>query len=213
MADPPSEERDDYHHGDLERSLIRAGRSLVEEGGPDALTLRAAARRSGVSHAAPYRHFEDREALLAAVAEEGFAEFRDALTEAARAEHLPGDRVRAMGEAYVAFGRSRPGLFRLMFGPAVADKCRHPALQKQARAAYRVIEEGVARAVADNGTDPSVATMSVWALVHGLASLFLDGQGPPELDTEPEALTRAVTEWFATAVTERPGGNDQTEAS
>ena len=197
-----------YHHGDLERALVAAGLQLVDEGGPAALTLRAAARRSGVSHAAPYRHFADREALLAAVAARGFREFRDALLAAAKADSEARGRVQAMGRAYVRFSLDHPGLFRLMFGPELADKTRHAELERGARAAYAVINEAVAAAVPEGiGIDPAVGTMGAWALVHGLAHLFLDGQAPPDATASEEAVTQAVTALFADALSGRlPGG-------
>src|ERR1700674_5400381 len=96
-----------YHHGDLPAALLRAAGKTLEKHGPAGLSLRAAARRAGVSHNAPYRHFPGREALLAALAAEGFAML---------AERLRGQPGRAMGEAYVRFALEHPQRFRLMFG-------------------------------------------------------------------------------------------------
>src|SRR5690625_1859557 len=105
-----------YHHGDLRETLCDAAEQLLAEGGTANLSLRAAARLSGVSQAAPYAHFKDKQALLAAVGTRGFNRLADYLS---RAEHAgaPSDRTRLLGRAYVAFALDHPMLFRLMFGP------------------------------------------------------------------------------------------------
>src|SRR5262245_38330568 len=104
-----STSRRSYHHGDLSCSVLQAAGEILEKQGLDALTMRALARRAKVSHNAPYRHFPDREALLAALAAEGF----DRLAQAQEA--AAGGGVRAMGEAYVRFALAHPQRFRLMF--------------------------------------------------------------------------------------------------
>src|SRR5262245_4715846 len=117
-----------YHHGDLRAALLQAGGNLLEKEGLDALSLREVARRAGVSHNAPYRHFPDRDRLLAALAEEGFAELGRTLAEAGKR----GPRER--GEAYVGFALAHPQRFRLMFGGLlrIAD---HPGLREKAAGA------------------------------------------------------------------------------
>src|SRR5689334_19621575 len=100
-----------YHHGDLHSALLLTAGKMLEKEGLEALTLREVARRAGVSHSAPYRHFAEREALLAALAAEGFERLGAAQRKAAEAGGL-----RAMGEAYVAFALENPQRFRLMFG-------------------------------------------------------------------------------------------------
>src|SRR5436190_10261366 len=113
-----------YHHGDLPAALLRAAGQTLEKKGIGALSLREAARRAGVSHAAPYRHFPDREALLAALAAEGYAMLGSAQREAAAVHGL-----RGMGEAYVHFALAHPQRFRLMFGGQL-QIARHPALRE-----------------------------------------------------------------------------------
>src|SRR5580700_1442192 len=105
-----------YHHGALREALIRAAREILELEGYEALTLRAAARRAGVSQAAPYNHFADKAALLPAVAALGFKEFAAAMRQEMSAADNPQARLNAAGIAYVAFATSNPGLFKLMFG-------------------------------------------------------------------------------------------------
>src|SRR5262245_65147086 len=115
-----------YHHGDLPPALLKAAGKILEKEGVGGLSLRELARRAGVSHNAPYRHFPDREALLAALAAEGFAMLGSAQREAAAAAGL-----RGMGEAYVRFALAHPQRFRLMFGGQVKIE-RHPALREVA---------------------------------------------------------------------------------
>ena len=158
-----------YHHRDLPAALLRAAGTLLEKQGVGELSLRALTRRAGVSHAAPYRHFRNRESLLAALAAEGFARLGAALREAADAGGL-----RAMGEAYVRFAIAHPQRFRLMFGGQLKI-ARHPALNEVATKTF----EGLAGALAARvGDAPGArdASIAAWALVHGLAQLLLGDQ-------------------------------------
>lgn len=153
-----------YHHRDLRPALLRTAARLLEKEGAAGLSLRELARRAGVSHNAPYRHFPDREALLAALAAEGFGRLGEALAQASG---------RAMGEAYVRFALEHPQLFRLMFGGHVAF-ARHRALAEAAGRPYQALIE----AFRDQPSiaDPEKAAAAAWSLVHGLAHLLLDGQ-------------------------------------
>ncbi|HTP60599.1 MAG TPA: TetR/AcrR family transcriptional regulator [Burkholderiales bacterium] len=158
-----------YHHGDLRVALLRTAGKILEKERLEALTLRTLARRTGVSHAAPYRHFRDRESLLAALAAEGFAMLGKAQREAAAAAGL-----RGMGEAYVRFALEQPQRFRLMFGGEVPIG-RHPALREVATRAFDALSGALAAHVpeARGARDQSIAA---WALVHGLAQLLLEGR-------------------------------------
>ncbi|WP_419758200.1 TetR/AcrR family transcriptional regulator [Acidisoma sp.] len=179
-----------YHHGDLPAALINAARVLLAESGTEALSLRAVARRAGVSAMAPYRHFPDKEALLAAVAADGFREFRAAL-EAADGSVPPDRALLEQGVAYVRFACEQPALFRLMFGPP--RQAPHPKLRHDQEQSHSVL---AARVAAE--TAPSLRqsrTLACWSVVHGLASLIIDGQ----IDTggtTPEALARMVAAAF-----------------
>ena len=178
--------RSSYHHGALRPALIAAARALLDEGGPDAVGLREAARRVGVSATATYRHFKDKEALLAALAVEGFREFGAALAASDRApEPLP-----AMGAAYIDFALAKPGMFRLMFSPLLAARRDDEELQAAARAAFATLARGVG-ARADAPAEPQIpaAAIAAWSLVHGLSHLILDGVLPK---SEAEALKRAI---------------------
>ncbi len=134
-----STSRSTYHHGHLRLALIAAARALLDEGGANAVGLREAARRVGVSPTATYRHFRDKEALLAAVAAEGFREFGAALAAAGRAS----EPLSAMGAAYVDFALARPGMFRLMFSPLMAKSEAHPELKAAADEAFAMLRRGV----------------------------------------------------------------------
>jgi AcrR family transcriptional regulator len=152
-----------YHHGDLPASLLRAAAEVLEKEGLGALSLREVARRAGVSHNAPYRHFPDREALLAGLAAQGFQML---------GERLAANAGRKMGEAYVAFALEHPQRFRLMFGGLV-PLARHEALKTSAQRTYQALVS--AFQAQPEVADPDKAAAAAWSLVHGLASLLLDG--------------------------------------
>jgi AcrR family transcriptional regulator len=160
-------QRHAYHHGDLPATLLRVAGKILEEEGVEALSLRELTRRAGVSHAAPYRHFPDRESLLAALAAEGFAMLGEAQREAAAAGGL-----RGMGESYVRFALAHPQRFRLMFGGAVR-MARHAPLREVATRVFDGLAGALAARVpeAQGARDSSIAA---WALVHGLAQLLLE---------------------------------------
>ncbi|MGO4128858.1 TetR/AcrR family transcriptional regulator [Inquilinus sp. YAF38] len=161
-----------YHHGDLRRALVAAARALLEESGPEALSLRDVARRVGVSHNAPYRHFPTKQALLAAVAAEGFA------TLSARMASVPAATGLTTGfRCYLGFAREQPGLFRLMFDGAV-EKSADPALRAESEQAYDGLRRAVHRVAP--GADRA-AVVAAWAQAHGLALLAISGQLSEEL--------------------------------
>ena len=155
-----------YHHGDLQVVLIRAAGKILEKEGVEALKLREVARRAGVSHSAPYRHFAQREALLAALAAEGFEWLGAAQRKAAEAGSL-----RAMGEAYVQFALAHPQRFRLMFGGQISI-AKHARLREVATRTFDGLSGALSARVpeAQGAQDSSIAA---WALVHGLAQLLL----------------------------------------
>ena len=176
--------RPGYHHGDLAATLVREGLAAVEAAGAPAgiaaLTLRGLARRARVSPAAVYRHFADKEALLAAIAVQGFARlnarFAAALTEARR--RTPLARLRALGMAYIDFALAHPGLCHLMFGAGRPAMGRYAALEDEAARAWRYLADAVAAAGAPgaNRRTLDAATVAAWSLVHGYAVLRLEGQ-------------------------------------
>lgn len=165
--------KESYHHGDLRRALLDATLKLVEEHGPQGFTLRAAARAAGVTPGATYHHFADKEALVAAVAEEGFDMLRDALEAAAQQEgSSPLERSRNVGVAYVLFAVRHPTRFRVMVGFGVNSR-----LGASAVASYRLVREvlveGLKRTPTEVISDAEV--LGWWGVVHGLAFLAIDG--------------------------------------
>jgi AcrR family transcriptional regulator len=174
---------DTYQHGDLRPALIQAGLKLLGEEGVQGLSLRAAAQLAGVSHAAPYRHFRDKSALVAAIAEEGF----HLLTERMR-EELDGCgssdtwvRLRAAAVGYVSFAIEHPAHFKTIFGSAhagaLSDTAAPESLRAAGKEAYGVlrelIAEGVRRSKMRSG-DLEQLCLAAWALVHGLGMLIVD---------------------------------------
>ena len=154
-----------YHHGDLRNGLLEAARAILEEESLAALTLRAVARRAGVSHAAPYRHFHNHEALLVELSIEGFDELRESVSEAAKAQGNESDKIATIGAAYMRFVAQRPALARLMFGGQLPNRDQFPALEKKADS----IGNEIGAALHD-----SALGLAVWAAVHGLAMLVLE---------------------------------------
>jgi AcrR family transcriptional regulator len=160
-----------YHHGDLRRALVAAARALLEEAGPEALSLRDVARRVGVSHNAPYRHFPTRQALLAAVAAEGFAALSARMAAVPAALGAP-PGLAAGFRCYLGFAREQPGLFRLMFDGTV-EKSADPALWAASEQSYDGLRRAVHR-IAPAADRAAVVT--VWTQLHGLALVTISGQ-------------------------------------
>lgn len=174
-----------YHHGDLRAACLRAARELLEEDGSAGLSLRAVARRAGVSATAPYRHYADREALVSAVAAEGYRELAEHLTAAHPAPSSPDD-LAAVAVAYVRFALDHPAMFRAMF----AEPCDPTSEERvAATAAISAYVQGIVRDAFPGTEDTDALATTVWALVHGLAFLHLDGK----LDTStPEVVADRV---------------------
>jgi AcrR family transcriptional regulator len=160
-----------YHHGDLRAACVRAAVELLEEGGESALSLRAVARRVGVSAAAPYRHYADREALVSAVAAVGYRELAERLT-AAHPSPSSAEQLTSVAVAYVQFALDRPAMFRIMFGET-CDRDNDERVAATA-AVSLYVREMVARSFPD--ADAEALATAVWALVHGLAFLHMDGK-------------------------------------
>jgi len=169
-----------YHHGNLRQALVEAALALVEERGTPEFTLREVARRVGVTHAAPQRHFEDRAALVAAVAEEGFRELLAHVEQGMRGARDPAARLHALGVGYVEFALRNPAHFRVMFSAELADQSRHPSLSAASRAVHDVLVQCIAEGQ-ERGffveADPLELAFAAWSLVHGLAVLLVDGRG------------------------------------
>lgn len=189
-----------YHHGDLRAALLEGALALIEEGGVAALSLRAVARRAGVSPGAPYHHFESRAALLAAIAMEGFSLLGAAIDASTEGTEGP-DRMDAGGMSYVRFALSHPAHFRVMFRPELASReefpeleaCASPVFEKLIAMVQRGQEEGFVP-----GGDWQPQVVLAWAACHGLASLLLDGpiQSQPHITLEENEVVRVVIKAF-----------------
>ncbi|KPK77166.1 MAG: hypothetical protein AMS25_16920 [Gemmatimonas sp. SM23_52] len=180
----PRRTRKPYHHGDLRPALLDAALEIVRDRGLAALTMRAVARKTRVSHMAAYHHFKDKAALVAAVAEQGFRALRERMLE--RIAGCPDDpraQLRESGIAYVVFAVRNPNLFRVMFGPERAEAAAYPELDEAARAAFAVVlglVEQSQQAETIPAGDAQQIGLQAWALVHGLAMLCIDGRLGPE---------------------------------
>ncbi|WP_019499718.1 TetR/AcrR family transcriptional regulator [Pseudanabaena sp. PCC 6802] len=186
--------RNTYHHGDLRQSLIDAAIALIGEEGIDDLSLRQVARRVGVSHNAPYRHFEDKEALLAAVAEQGFQSLRTTMETARQAAPSdPSHRLEAIGIAYVNFALANPLHYRLMFGDYRCNFSKYTALAEASRQAFMVlvstIQEGQTAGIFRAADTIDMARVA-WSLVHGQSTLALDNKLQVGRGEELEAFLR-----------------------
>ena len=193
-----------YHHGSLPTALLGAAEAILERDGFQALTLRAVARATGVSHAAPAHHFGDLSGLLSDLAATGYVRFRAALlAEMEASGPAAKDRLHAMGCGYVRFASDHPNLFRLMFRSERLDRSR-PALQDAMRGAFAALAEA-ASASAGTGTPPRMASgtfaapgqladsVAAWAIAHGLALLLIDGRLRSLVDdSDSEALIGAA---------------------
>ncbi len=163
--------RDSYHHGDLRAACLDAAMELLGEEDETALSLRGVARRAGVSANAPYRHYRDKEALLAALATRGFQDLTARLV-TADSSAVPGAEFIALAQAYVNYAVEHPALFRLMFGHPCSRS--HPDAAAAAGQASAVLAARVATAILPAHRDAFM--IGCWALVHGLAALILDGK-------------------------------------
>lgn len=169
-----------YHHGDLHRALLDAALEVLSREGASALTLREVARRAGVTHAAPYRHFADKQALLATVAEEGFRMLAAEMASGA-AGHPgdPGRGLQAIGTAYVRFATTKRAHFQVMFGNHVDWTCEHLKLEESADHAFGILISQVGACQAAGlirPGDPLVPALCAWSMVHGLSELVANGQ-------------------------------------
>jgi len=183
-----------YHHGDLRNALLDAARRILEEQSLSELSLRAVARRAGVSHAAPYRHFPNHEALLVEMAREGFAELRADIVAAANSSGAESDRITKIGAAYMRFVARRPEMASLMFGAQLPNRDSFPELGEAADA----IGNEIGSALHDNALG-----LAVWASVHGLAMLILRnvidlGQRKSGLDVLPSRAEIILRSLFST---------------
>ncbi|HWM45894.1 MAG TPA: TetR/AcrR family transcriptional regulator [Xanthobacteraceae bacterium] len=186
-----------YHHGNLKEALIRAALELIAQKGPAGFTFAEAARWAGVSAAAPYRHFRDRDELLADVALRGYEQFASALDHAwADGRPDPHTAFDRLGKAYLAFARTEPAYYSAMFEAGISVEAS-PALREAGERAFgvlrRAVEQLIATMPAANRPPALMMALHIWTMAHGIASLF--GRGDPgrrALPMSPEELLEAA---------------------
>lgn len=186
--------RSTYHHGDLKNALQAAASAMLATRGPQAISLREISQAAGVSHAAAYRHYPDKEALLADLAAAGFWDLVEINRRiASRTRGGPVAQLRACGRAYVDFGVRRPHLLQLMFGGVIADWESHQALADAARqlagSLAAIVVEGQSRGELRPG-EVGDLTLAAWAMVHGLA-LLIAGRRIPGVRVDEAFVRRA----------------------
>ncbi len=183
-----------YHRGDLRSALTAAARGLLEADGLDAVTLRAVAQVVGVSRQAPYHHFADKSALLAAVAADGFAALTQAMKVRMDAENVANMRLMASGLAYVAFAVRNPAWFRLMFGGSGQSFSTDEDLQRHRDECHAVMTQALDELGSLRPEELPAASLSAWSTVHGLAELINKGavEAPSMDDPAAEPFVREV---------------------
>ncbi len=178
VAAAPKSKTKPYHHGDLRNALLRAALKLLAESGQENLSLREVALRAGVSSGAPYRHFENKEALLAALAEGGFRRLEEAMMEAmANHPRHPVKQLRDIAQAYLGMAEENPPFFKVMFGPYdthdPVQKDVMPICEKVFRDLAGIFIKGIADGHFRK-QDPERSALSYWAMLHGLSMLLID---------------------------------------
>jgi AcrR family transcriptional regulator len=168
-----------YHHGDLSRALLEEALRTIQTDGVEQLTLRSVGEKLGVSRTALYRHFSDKQALLAAVGREGFRTLRLDLTDAWQRHGRGRPGFEAMAGAYLHFAIGHPSYYRVMFGGFVESCSKDAEFTREATSAFQVLvdalveqqESGLVRK-----DDPVLQARFIWSIVHGMAMLVIDGQ-------------------------------------
>jgi len=170
-----------YHHGNLKPALIRMGLEILVSEGTESLSLREVARRVGVSHAAPYRHFADKNALIVSIAEEGFTLLNQELEETSRRTgglKAP-ERFRELGLAYISFAKRYKQYMKVMFGSFIADYKVFPDLEKKVLGGMVLLEQTLQAGQAEGSIaarDQRVMAFSCWSMVHGVSMLVAESR-------------------------------------
>jgi AcrR family transcriptional regulator len=195
-----------YHHGDLRRALLEEAVRTIQADGVEQLTLRAVGQSLGVSRSALYRHFADKQALLASVGREGFRLLRLALTDAWEQHGRGRQGFEAMGRAYVQFAVAHPSHYRVMFGRFLESSSRDTEFEQEAVGAFQVLVESLVdqqRAGLIRPDDPQLLARFIWSGVHGIAMLAIDGQ-LQHVDPRATVLTEYAIERIRDAISAEP---------
>jgi len=161
-----------YHHGDLRRALLEAAEKVLERDGPGGLSLRAVAREAGVSPAAPYHHFKDKEELMLAVGKAGFGKLNVELSAAATGRPDLGDRLSDIGVAYVEFAQNHPATYRVMYDCARRVDAM-PESEEHDKSGFAMVKDAIREAAGGeiSEVDAHLAAIAAWCAVHGLAEM------------------------------------------
>lgn len=195
---PSKKPRGQYHHGDLRAALLEVAVQAIAERGLGGLSLRDCARRLGVSHAAPYRHFPDKDHLLSAIAGQGFAWLTAAGEAAMEGIEDPDARLRAYGVAYVRFAVEHPEHLRVMFAAEIDHAKVTPEDQGAGDAAFELLRRTSAALLGDPPAGEELPTaLSFWSVAHGFSMLLIDGRIPDEHIATDDAIEDLATRVFA----------------
>ena len=169
-----------YHHGDLKNALIRAGVEILSKDGLSGLSLRKVARKAGVSHSAPYAHYADKQALIAAISTEGFHRLYLQLNQATQLfANDPRQQIIACGRAYIQFALDEKDIFKIMFSGILEKEKDYPDFVEISQMTFEFLV-GVVNSCQAAGVlrpaVPDLMAVTIWAQVHGLVSLALEGQ-------------------------------------
>ena len=190
--------RKSYHHGDLREALLAAAQQIIAEEGVDAVTMRGLSQRVGVSRTAPYRHFEDKAALLAAVAQQGFEQLISALRQVRTGDPTLSSltRFERMGIGYVRFAVQNPTAYRLMYGVDAIQADDHPALRTIISDTHQeliaILRECKEAGLIQAWRSRDVA-VTVWSACHGLSLLLIDGHLPGVEDLVIERMAAILS--------------------
>jgi len=169
--------RKSYHHGNLREVLIESALDILKEGALDDLSLRALARRAGVSQTAPYRHFEDKEALIAVLKAEGLRKLGEGMRQQIDQEKDPLIRLQKLGLSYVRFAEEHPAHFKVMFEYDLSDYEKYCELHEVSDSSLKCLQDTVDECLAlpnARKVAPAVAQFGAWAMVHGLSVLLMN---------------------------------------
>lgn len=181
---------------DLRRALLDASLVLIEAEGLEKLSMREVARRAGVSHQAPYHHFTDKEAILAALVAEGFEKLRQASLASIEEVADPAARLTALGRTYVDYALSHPAHFKLMFRSELVPEHKHEEVKACAEGAFSVLVQVAGEVARKRKLPEHLVALAGWSLVHGLSTLLLEGKLDKLID-KPSARAKAARECVA----------------
>jgi AcrR family transcriptional regulator len=170
--------QENYHHGNLRLALLDAAIALIKEVGVEKLSLRGIARSVGVSQTAPYRHFRDKNELLAEIATQAFLDLYTTTSKDIRNDKSASDNIKVTGSTYLAFAIDNPEKYKLMFGPSIQCRSDYPKMVSAGDTLFNVligqVERGITEGIFLEGC-PMVLANTLWTQAHGLASLTIDG--------------------------------------